>query len=720
MSLLIASFEQGGYGVLRGRARRTPRGRALFNERKSVHTRYCRRYAEKWLPGPFMSVADSDSSTSAGLELPAAGSAVPVRPSASQTIWLDGEVLACACPTCGAPMSVRLWLLLADCWRCGTSVELTEEQERQALALLHRRAKERGEPPAMPPSGDRGPPAPASRQGRPARPPSQPVPQPSRPAQQPTVPRQPWRDSPAASEQRPAPANRDAAYSPAGVPRSPNVAAPRRAAPAEPQTTLWEYEAAQYLLCWLISLLVHMLLIILLGTWLIEPPPNRKLILALEVNQLDTAGQALQTEVAEPLEFDEPGGMLETHAVAIAAAPESLGSVDSLHEEAPAPAVLEEKGLPELPRGPKDIGRMLAGRDPRLRQRLVESEGGTIYTEAAVARGLEWLARHQNDNGSWSLDAFSSAGDCNGRCRGAGRNSDMAGTALGLLPFLGAGQTHLQGQYREAVARGLRFLMDNESADGDLRFPGQGQMYAQGLAAIALCEAYALTKNARLRDHAQRALDFIVRAQHSEGGWRYEPGQAGDMSVVGWQLMALRSGQMAYLNVPDEVFVRASRFLDRVQTDSRRGLFGYMPGHQATPAMTAEGLLSRQYSGWRPSDRRLQAGLDWLLEHHLPRRDWPNIYYWYYATQAMHHMGGERWRRWNSVLPAILVNLQETEGHEAGSWTPRTELDPVGGRVYMTALAVCTLEVYYRHLPLYGHEAAAKDDHQDSPKKKKK
>lgn len=652
-----------------------------------------------------MSVADSDSIASSGAGLPTGEPMVPMPRDASQTIWLDGEVLACACPNCGAPMSVRLWLLVADCWCCGTSVELTEEQEQQALALLQKRAIDRGErPPALPPDRPAPRRSPAdTRSPLQASAPAAPA-VPARPA--PPRSQLPWRDSPMAAGQS---SQHGPVQTTSTQPTA--ISSPTRATdgPADHDTTLWETGTVQYLLCWLISLLVHMLLIILLGTWLIEPAPNRNLILALEANLLDETGDAAQTEIADPLEFEEPGSLLETQAVKLATAPESLGPAVVQPDQTPAPEALEDNSLPELPRGPRDIGRMLEGRNPRLRQRLVESEGGTIYTEAAVARGLEWLARHQNINGSWSLDGFSSAGDCNGRCRNPGRNSDMAGTALGLLPFLGAGQTQLSGDYREVVARGLRFLMENQGSDGDLRFPGGGQMYAQGLATIALCEAYALTKNARLKEHAQRGLDFIVRAQHSEGGWRYEPGQPGDTSIVGWQLMALRSGQMAYLRVPDEVFVRANRFLDRVQTEPRRGLFGYMPGHAPTPAMTAEGLLSRQYSGWRPSDPRLQAGLDWLLDHFLPRRDWPNMYYWYYATQTMHHMGGERWQKWNRVLSAILVDLQETEGHEVGSWTPQVELDPVGGRVYMTALAICTLEVYYRHLPLYSHEASAGD-----------
>jgi hypothetical protein len=129
--------------------------------------------------------------------------------------------------------------------------------------------------------------------------------------------------------------------------------------------------------------------------------------------------------------------------------------------------------------------------------------------------------------------------------------------------------------------------------------------------------------------------------------------------------------------------------------------------------MTAEGLLSRQYSGWKRGNPVLKSGVKWLLETHLPRPDAPNMYYWYYGTQVMHHMGGQEWLTWNYALRDLLVQMQETVGHEAGSWTPASDHDPTGGRLYMTSLAVCTLEVYYRHLPLYsGHatgSAAAKN-----------
>jgi hypothetical protein len=174
-------------------------------------------------------------------------------------------------------------------------------------------------------------------------------------------------------------------------------------------------------------------------------------------------------------------------------------------------------------------------------------------------------------------------------------------------------------------------------------------MYGHALASIVLCEAYGLTKDESLRKPAQKALNFIVGAQHNRGGWRYEPRQAGDTSVVGWQLMALRSGQMAYLQVPVRTFSKADYYLNDAQTDSTGGRYAYMPGGRATPTITAEALLCRQYLGWPKDHPGLRKGIDYLMDN-LPDRRQPNIYYWYYATQVLFHVGGRPWERWNAQM----------------------------------------------------------------------
>ncbi|HMP80639.1 MAG TPA: terpene cyclase/mutase family protein, partial [Pirellulaceae bacterium] len=355
----------------------------------------------------------------------------------------------------------------------------------------------------------------------------------------------------------------------------------------------------------------------------------------------------------------------------------------------------------------RDASASFLARDPRVRAEIVEREGGTTLTEAAVARGLRWLASVQNQDGSWGLANY----DLHQR---ASNRGDAAATSLALLPFLGAGQTHEYGIYKQTVARGLEWLIVNQKPDGDLRanFERQAGMYAHGQAAIVLCEVYALTGDERMRDPAQRAINFIQQAQHREGGWRYQPGQAGDTSVFGWQVMALQSARASggNLAVDADVLSLADYYLDLASSQRSRdrnipegALYRYLPREgPLTASMTAEAILCRMYLGWRRDDPRLMFAIRWLLENHLPGTGEADIYYWYYATQAMHHYGGDAWQTWNLAMRDMLVDMQETSGKHPGSWNPKQfRWGAEGERIFVTSLAICTLEVYYRHLPIF-------------------
>jgi hypothetical protein len=268
------------------------------------------------------------------------------------------------------------------------------------------------------------------------------------------------------------------------------------------------------------------------------------------------------------------------------------------------------------------------------------------------------------------------------------------------------------------VFRALNYLINRQERNGDLG----GKMYAHGLAAIALCEAYALSGDPRLRQPAQRALDFICWAQHpTTGGWRYTPRQEGDTSVVAWQVMALQSGRMAGLNVPPQALELSRRWLDSCQVaDSQVHGYSYQPKGRRTPPMTAAGLLNRQYLGWGPRNPDLHRGCDYLLDHLPPSKPAApiakevlgTIYYYYYATQVLHHMEGKYWETWNPLMRDFLVRTQhgKDSGHKFGSWSPEgADYGSRGGRLYTTSLALLTLEVYYRHLPLYRRDLIAKN-----------
>jgi hypothetical protein len=273
-----------------------------------------------------------------------------------------------------------------------------------------------------------------------------------------------------------------------------------------------------------------------------------------------------------------------------------------------------------------------------------------------------------------------------------------------LLPFLGAGYTHRQGKYKDVVQAGLYYLtsrMEITTNGGDLQ---EGTMYAQGIASIALCEAYAMTGDENMRVAAQKALDFICWAQHSGGGWRYYPGQPGDTTVFGWQMMALKSGHMAGLFVPSPVIALANKYLDSVQSGSG-AFYGYLQRGKK-PSTTAIGLLIRMYLGWNQDDPRLQRGAGFLAEQGPSKKD---MYYNYYATQVLHHLGGPAWPKWNVVMRDYLVATQATQNHERGSWFFVDQHGVVGGRLYTTAMCIMILEVYYRHMPLYAEQAIDDD-----------
>jgi hypothetical protein len=463
---------------------------------------------------------------------------------------------------------------------------------------------------------------------------------------------------------------------------------------------------------WLISFLFHLFIILILALIVFRPESQDSISLVLSTF-LDSAreegGVVTLVDPNQPIADD----LLEK------ADSETNENPDATSAELQAEADAAELTVDPNPLTPlSDLATLrqrlgnssggpatFAARDPRLRQEIVEKSGGSTTSEAAVARGLRWLASVQNADGSWSLAKYANH-------RNPKNKGDAAATSLALLPFLGAGQTHEYGLYKHTVSRGLAWLIKHQRENGDLRFnfPGQAGMYAHGQGAICLCEAYAMTGDERFRIPAEKAIRFIEQAQHKGGGWRYEPGQAGDTSVFGWQLMALQSARVSSLgeSLDPDIWRLADYYLD---TASQRGgprvpdgaRYRYQPNEgRPTPPMTAEGLLCRMYLGWKRDDPRLMSGVQWLNQNHLPSPSDPNLYYWYYGTQTMHHYGGREWETWNRALRDMLVSMQETQGKFPGSWGPDDFVwGSKGERIYVTSLAICTLEVYYRHLPIF-------------------
>jgi hypothetical protein len=229
-------------------------------------------------------------------------------------------------------------------------------------------------------------------------------------------------------------------------------------------------------------------------------------------------------------------------------------------------------------------------------------------------------------------------------------------------------------------------------------------MYSHGIATLALSEAFVLSGDKRLEPAVRAAIDYTVRAQHpASGSWRYQPLESGDMSQLGWQLMALKSAELAGVPTPAATRDGMVRFIKSASSGQHGGIAAYRPNDRPSRTMTAEALVCRQFLGMSRDNPAAGEAATYLLGE-LPTSERINLYYWYYGTLGMYQQGGEPWQQWNRAMQTTLLPRQLSTGNFAGSWDPDCVWGGYGGRVYSTAMATLCLEVYYRYLPLYQHE----------------
>jgi hypothetical protein len=325
--------------------------------------------------------------------------------------------------------------------------------------------------------------------------------------------------------------------------------------------------------------------------------------------------------------------------------------------------------------------------------------------DRAVATAADWLATHQVEDGGWNFDHRIAPG-CDGKCsnHGALKESRNSATALAILGLLSAGHGEMGAKYEKQVKDGLAFLTsqlkEKASPAGKtytLEEPG-GSMYAHGLATLALCEGLRTRDDGDLRGSAQRALSHIAYAQDpTGGGWRYAPRQAGDTSVTGWQVTALCSARGVMLEVPESSFTKANEFLDSVQKNEG-AMYGYT-GPGFGPATTAIGLALRRKLGWKPDRPSFKKGVEFLAATGPSKA---NLYYNYYATQALRQADDASWTAWRETMNSLLLETQAKEGHEAGSWFVAGEHgSAVGGRLYCTSLATMILSAERGKLAIF-------------------
>jgi hypothetical protein len=309
---------------------------------------------------------------------------------------------------------------------------------------------------------------------------------------------------------------------------------------------------------------------------------------------------------------------------------------------------------------------------------------------ASLSRGLVFLAKQQNSDGSFD-----------------GGAPKVATTGLATLAFLAAGDAPDVGKYGLVVHNSIGWLLVHQAQDGYFGNGDRG-MYAHAIATLALTQAYGVEPDMarRIRMHAamERAVAIILAAQNAPksnpvfaGGWRYERNSPdSDLSLSGWNSMALRGAAAVGIDVPGDARKRAAAFVVHC-FDANAKAFGYQPGNAPQPGETAIGVLCLYLlDAVEGNAARLDAASKYLESHPIDDNSPFPYYATYYATQASFQRGGETWTRVGRPALERLIRLQDKDG----GW-PQSKSGQEPGRVYATAMALQALAVPYRLLPVY-------------------
>lgn len=304
----------------------------------------------------------------------------------------------------------------------------------------------------------------------------------------------------------------------------------------------------------------------------------------------------------------------------------------------------------------------------------------------SVDRGLAFLALLQEKDGAWLANGA----------------KHPAVTSLAVMAFLSAGHVPGEGPYQANVEKGIRWILDQHQPNGLFALPGWEEMYQHGICTLMLAEVAAMTDAKMSRDIKPKleiAVKRILQAQrmHDDifrGGWRYRLDSTdADISVTGWQILALRAARNLGCDVPGERIDLAMRFIRQCR-DSSSGGFFYMPGASVSHACTGTCVLALELQGkeQRHSREALQGG-SYLLKNRL-RVEHPHFHYAaYYTAQAMFQLGNNYWNVYRPHLHQLLLDSQQRNG----SWLTNDAV----GTTYSTSLALLALTVEYRLLPIY-------------------
>lgn len=287
-------------------------------------------------------------------------------------------------------------------------------------------------------------------------------------------------------------------------------------------------------------------------------------------------------------------------------------------------------------------------------------------------RGLQYLARSQNEKGSWNDSVGSEAGV----------------VGLCVAAFLAHGEDSNNGPYSKNIRAGIDYILSQQNEKNG--YIGSS-MYNHAFATKALAESYGVLDNPKIAPALEKAVELIVSSQKKNrfGAWRYTPeSRDADTTVTGCQMVTLFAARNAGVAVPDEAIKKGLVYLATCR--SPEGDYGYTSASGGKPTLTAIGSLCLSLAKERDS-KGYQASLAYLRKNIDYRDRFYPFYFEYYMSQALFHADEATWKEWNARNIRYLSTIQSSDGSFPGNQ----------GTSFNTAGALLSLALNYRFLPIY-------------------
>ena len=323
--------------------------------------------------------------------------------------------------------------------------------------------------------------------------------------------------------------------------------------------------------------------------------------------------------------------------------------------------------------------------------------------ERTARKGVAYLVSKQNKDGSIVEN----------------NRHQITMTSLAIMGMLAVGHKPADDtQEGEALRKALGYVLRPDRIDEKGYFGDRdgSRMYGQGIITLMLAEVVGMGVDEKqdklVRERLQKAIDLILRAQATpkrdkryEGGWRYTPNaDDADLSVVCWQLIALRAAKNAGMEVPKEAIAKAIAYIKRSYRSAAqpggepRGFFTYTPGESRMRfGSSAGGFLALQLCGEYEAPE-IKGAANYYLDYKIPGLNSDEYVYYgiYYYAQGMYQQKGKYAERAREVVREYLIEKQKSDG----SW-PLGKKDHTSGVVYVTSLSLLSLSIHYHYLPIY-------------------